>query len=94
MKAYHSDQAVKDKYVNRMLAHIKADELVAGETGMYGKGCAVYCTLDVYDHSRFPTELGIPEWLARVYDTIYEGVPNAEKQKFAIDFLEAPNCGG
>jgi hypothetical protein len=52
MKAFHNDQAIKDKYIARVEAHIKADNLIRG-TGWYGgKGCAVGCTLEAYDHIR------------------------------------------
>lgn len=36
--AYHNDQAIKDKYVNRMLEHIKADELIRGVGYENGRG--------------------------------------------------------
>lgn len=65
MKAFHNDKSIKEKYLNRVIQHQKLDKLKKGATGENGKGCAVACTLDmIYDHSRYPVELGIPEWLA------------------------------
>ena len=43
------------------------------------QGCAVGCTLEVYDHSRYPVELGIPEWLARAEDMISGGMTGKEQ---------------
>jgi hypothetical protein len=77
MLAYHGDPAIKDKYLSRMRAHRAADELVAGvgfkKNGKV-QGCAVGCTFDVYDHSRGPIEIGVPEVLIRLEDSIFEGL--------------------
>lgn len=99
MNTYHNDPAVKAKYVNRMKAHIAADELVRGtgwESNGTTKGCAVGCTLHSYDHKAFETELGIPEWLARLIDSLHENtsadyLPNGVP--WAQAFLEAVPVG-
>jgi hypothetical protein len=81
MLSFHGKEEIKQKYIDRVIAHQQADRLLKGATGKDNKGCAVACTLDmVYDHSRYPIELGIPEWLARVEDTLFEGM-NLEKSK-------------
>jgi hypothetical protein len=36
MKSFHNDPAVKEKYVSRVAAHAKADQLVQG-TGWEGR---------------------------------------------------------
>ena len=93
MLTFHNDKAVKSKYVKRLKAHAKADEIVQGTAWENGKGCAVGCTLEKYDHASYETELGIPEWLARVEDAIFEGLPNKEAKKFAVDFLASIPVG-
>jgi len=93
MKAFHNDQAIKDKYLARVVAHINADNLVRGATGKNGKGCAVFCTLDIYDHARYPIELGIPEWLARVEDSLFEKMSIEKSKTWPADFLAAINVG-
>lgn len=93
MLSYHNDPAVKAKYVNRFAAHRAADEVIQGTGFDNGRGCFVGCTLDDYNHSRFPIELGWPEWLARLADTIFEGVPKAEAPQFGTDLLEAVPVG-
>jgi len=76
--SFHGDEAIKRKYLRRVEAHRKADELVQGtgwEQNGVTRGCAVGCIFDAYDHSRGPVEIGAPEWLLRLADTIHEGLP-------------------
>lgn len=92
MLSYHSDSTVKEKYVNRMRAHIAADELVRGIGFENGKGCMVGCTLNKYDHKAFETELGIPEWMAHLVDELHEGISDDYSPggvPFALAFLKA-----
>ena len=93
LKAFHNDPAIKAKYLARLTAHVKADELIHGKGWENGKGCAVGCTLDKYDHAAYETELGLPEWLARLEDVIFEGLPQKDAPQFAVDFLSAPQVG-
>jgi hypothetical protein len=93
MKAYHNDPAIKEKYIARMKAHIAADELIRGTGWEDGKGCAVGCTLDKYDHSAYPEELGFPESLGRLEDTIFEEMSYEKSKLFPLQFLEAVEPG-
>ena len=94
MKAFHNDIEIKTKYVNRVMEHQRLDNLVKGETGVNGKGCAVSCTLDmVYDHSRYPIEMGIPEWMAMLEDSLFEGMSLEKSKTFPEMFLKAINVG-
>ena len=93
LRAFHGDPTIKAKYLARVEGHMAADELVKGATGEEGKGCAVWCTLDAYQHSRYPVELGIPEWLARVEDTLFEGMTLAKSKTWPRDFLQACATG-
>ncbi len=93
--SYHNDPSIKLKYQQRFEAHRKADEVIQG-TGFdsrSNRGCFVGCTLDNYDHSQFPVELGIPEWLAHLADSIFEGLPKGEAPQFGTDLLEAIPVG-
>jgi hypothetical protein len=82
MKAFHGDSKIKAKYVRRVNAHRKADQIVQGTgaqgTGKDFRGCAVGCLFNRYDHSLAPVEIGFPETLARLADAIHEGLPKAE----------------
>jgi hypothetical protein len=89
MQSFHNDVAVKQKYLDRVLAHQKEDNIIRGRGWSNGKGCAVGCTLENYDHSRYPIELGIPEWLARVEDRLFEGMSLEKSKTWPYDFLKA-----
>jgi hypothetical protein len=93
MLSFHGDPAIKQKYIDRVQAHADADELIRGIGWKHGKGCAIGCTLEAYDHSRYPIELGIPEWAARLEDVIFEGLPNDQAMTWPRRFLEAVPVG-
>jgi hypothetical protein len=93
MLSFHNEQSTKDKYLSRVRAHQKADNLIRGTGWEGGKGCAVGCTLENYDHSQYPVELGIPEWLARVEDTLFEGMSEKKSHTWPEKFLEAIPLG-
>ncbi len=93
MKAFHNDPKIKTKYVNRVKAHAKADEIVKGKYWENGKGCAVGCTIHSSNHSAFETELGIPTWIARLEDTIFEGLPNARAMTWPLELLKSTRVG-
>ena len=93
MLSYHGDATIKTKFALRFAAHRAADDVIQG-TGFDGsRGCFVGCTLDNYDHAQFPIELGWPEWLARLADKIFEGIPKAEAAQFGTDLLAAVPVG-
>ena len=93
LQAFHNDPKIKEKYLNRVIAHQKADRLIRGITWEDGKGCAIGCTLEAYDHSRYPIELGIPEWLARVEDTLFEGMTKKKSETWPKIFLKSIPVG-
>ncbi len=93
MQAFHNDPKVKATYLKRVRAHAKADEIVKGQYWNDGKGCAVGCTIHGQNHAQYETELGIPEWLARVEDTLFEGMSNARAKKWPAQFLAAIKPG-
>lgn len=93
MRAFHSDPKIKSKYVKRVVAHRLADNLIRGAGWSEGKGCAVGCTLEKYDHKSYETELGIPEWLAWVEDTLYEGMSLQKSKTWPEKFLKAISVG-
>src|ERR1700730_6830463 len=93
MKSFHNDPKIKAKYLKRVKDHFKADEIVKGKYWENGKGCAVGCTIHDSNHKLYETELGIPEWLARVEDTIFEGLPNERAKLWPEQFLKAIKPG-
>jgi hypothetical protein len=96
LRAYHGQPAIKAKYLRRVRAHAKADEIVAGQYWENGKGCAVGCTLHSNQHAAYETELGIPEVLARLEDGLFERIyPHnaAFAKSWPEKFLKAPKPG-
>ena len=91
--AYHNDPAIKAKYVGRMLAHQKADELIHNTYWKHGKGCAVGCTIHSGNHAAYETELGWPEWLAHLEDTMFEGMSKTASCRFPMRLLSAVPVG-
>lgn len=92
--AYHGDPAVKARYLARVRMHRAQDELVQGY-GYWkdGKGCAVGCTVHGADHYAYETELGIPVFLARIEDGLFESLPTEEARAWPEAFLEAIPVG-
>ncbi len=93
MLSYHSNPELKADRILRMQAHIDADELIRGVGFENGRGCAVGCTLNSYDHKAFETELGIPEWMARLLDELHESTSDEVWPTLAIKFLKAVPVG-
>lgn len=94
----------KDELLKELKWHQEQDNFVRGKYFENGKGCAVGCSLETLnrtkginlifsDHSQYPIHLGIPEWLARVEDEIFEGVSVERSKTWALEFIEAINPG-
>lgn len=93
--SFHSDKTIKAKYVDRLKKHHEADQIIQGLrfNKDENRGCAVGCTLEEYSHIAYESELGIPEFLARLEDVIFEGLPSKLAPKFAVDFLTSIKVG-
>ena len=98
LKAYHGSPDLKAKYLSRVRQHHEADEIVKGQYWRDGKGCAVGCTLEeryseAGGHAAYETDLGIPVALARLEDSIFEGLQDSEAQLWPERFLSAIQPG-
>ncbi len=73
-------------------------------TGDNWRGCAVGCSIHSLnrlqnkryttdDHTVYEEALGIPEWLARLEDTIFEGLPKDDAMKWPLRFAKAVPVG-
>ena len=91
--AFHNDPAIQQKYIQRVLAHQAADEIVQGTYWDHGKGCAVGCTIHSGNHAYYESELGVPRELAYLQDRIFEGLSNEEAKPFPAAFLHAIHLG-
>lgn len=93
---YHGDVNLKASRVALVRAHREADLLAQGATGKPStgqKGCAVACTVDGYDHYRYPVELGIPVAWAMLEDAIFEGLSAEDSRLWPEQFLDAVPVG-
>jgi hypothetical protein len=109
MLSYHNDAQLKEDFIREIRKHREADAIEQGHYGRQNgtwKGCAVACSLrslaivkgedlrEKYnDHKRYETDLGIPEWLARLEDTIFEGLPVDAAKEWPEQFAEAIPVG-
>lgn len=93
MLAFHNDIKIKNKYLKRIRAHAEADEIIKGVYWEEGKGCAVGCTIHSGNHAAYETELGIPQWMAKLEDRLFEGMPNKRSKTWPVEFLESIKPG-
>jgi hypothetical protein len=91
--AFHNDPKIKEKYLDRVSQHEKLDEIIKGTYWSEGKGCAVGCTIEGSDHSRYEKELGIPTIIAYLEDELFEEMSNNKAKAFPRRFLEAIPVG-
>ena len=84
MIAFHGKKSGKDGVLKQLRAHARADEIVKGRYWEDGKGCAVGCTVHSDSHAAYEAQFGVPQMLARLEDTIFEGLPNDEAKKWPI----------
>lgn len=91
--SYFGDKKVKAKFLERVLEHKKADEIIKGQYWQNGRGCAVGCTIHGNNHYAYEAELGIPAWLAFLEDQIFESLPLADAKNWPGDLLEAIPVG-
>jgi hypothetical protein len=102
-KSYHNDPAIKAFHVAQAKHHLAADMLVSGTYGEGNasnfRGCSIGCMAHDIDPSRndyhelVAEHAGWPEWLARLNDSIFEGLPEGERETFHVDLREAIPVG-
>ena len=46
------------------------------------------CIIHSNEHKEYETELGIPQWLALLEKTLFEGMPNERAKEFRILFFK------
>lgn len=91
--SFHGDEAIKRTYLDRVIAHRKADEIIKGYYWDKGKGGAVGCTLHSSNHRAYETELGIPAQFAYIENGIFERLSNSQSKLFPELFLQAIPVG-
>ncbi len=96
LQAFNNKKYEKDFYVKRLIHHRKMEHLVQGtgwESNGETHGCAIGCLFEKYDHQLGPRLIGLPEWLLRLCDHLFEKLPSREANEFAIDWVKAIPVG-
>ena len=93
MLSFHNDIKVKKKYLARVRRHSKLGNIFQNMRWKDGKGGAVGCTLEHNDSKRYPIELGLPIWLARLEEEIFDNLPVDEAKRWPEKFLKAIPVG-
>ncbi len=93
MKAFLNDVKIHKKFIDRLQQHYKLDEIIKGQYWENGKGCAVGCTVHSSSHISYEIELGIPEWIAKLEDKLFEGMPNEKSKEFPLKLLKSIPIG-
>ena len=87
----------KNKWLKIGIEHQKSDRFIQGnwikekgEDGIF-RGCFFGCYMQTDDNvlSTAAKEMNIPEWLVRVAEKIFEGLPKEEAILFPVKLIEA-----
>jgi hypothetical protein len=104
LKAFHGDKSLKSALIKELKWHKEQDKIIQGTYETDGKYCAVGCSIHslnlkkgttfiTIDHSIYETQLGIPVALARLEDTIFEGLTKIKCAEFPLKFIQAIPVG-
>lgn len=93
MLAFQDTTVSKEAVMAQLRRHAAADVIVKGRYWSNGKGCAVGCTIHSGNHAEYETRFGIPQMLARLEDTIFEGLSNAEAKEWPLQFMTTVQPG-
>lgn len=106
--AFHGGQALKSDLLEELVAHRKADQIIAGtycdlDSGRF-RGCGVGCAVDSLngrrglnisysDHSGLSLALGIPESVINIFEVIFEMLPKRSRASWPERFFGAISPG-
>jgi hypothetical protein len=93
LRAYHGNEGERVAILAQLQAHYDADEIIKGQYWEGGKGCAVGCTIHSGRHEEYESRFGIPQALARLEDTIFEGLQNGHAKEWPLRFMGAIKPG-
>ena len=109
LQAFNNDKSFQDQMIASAISHREKDEYIAGAYAkMNGsfRGCSVGCSLfDIKsikgvevgeafnDHALLAKELGIPEFICHLQDSIFENLPEAERFRWTERLFQAIPLG-
>ena len=107
LRAFHNDASIQEGFIREIRWHEDQDRIVQltyGEacTAENFRACAVGCSINsmarlygkkfcTSSHKLYEELIGVPEWLARLEETIFEGLPEEDAKLFPRQFAEAIN---
>jgi len=89
LQAFHNNLQLQKEFLDRAQSHYDADELIHGVYWEEGKGCAYGCMTHSNNHKDLELLYGMPEWIGRVVDVLFEGMENKYSKKFYLNFIRA-----
>lgn len=108
LQSYLNDPELKKAFVAEIIKHRKADQVIKGtygdnehpEKGFCAVGCSIHSLNKILkkktstnNHKAYESLIGVPEWLAHLEDTIFEGLPDEEAEKWPEQFAKAIPVG-
>lgn len=103
MLTFYSDPAKKQERIERHKRHVEADRLIAGcyqDDSHPIKGCSVGCdAIDISGntggncHKVVAEHDGVPEWLERLRDVVFEGLPDSARAGWHLSLTEVIPVG-
>ncbi len=98
MLTYNNNPALKAKHIAHAEHHLAADMLRAGTygagSGKNFKACSVGCFAHDIDpetdtqHATVADHYSLPEWLIRLQDSMFEGLPANERNTFHVELAK------
>jgi hypothetical protein len=97
--SFHGDAALKAEHVAQAEHHAAADMLASGTYGQGSgaefRGCSVGCFAHEIDPNRYGSwhetvaeARGLPEWLVRLQDSMFEGLPADDRASFHVQLAK------
>ncbi len=95
MTAYHGDETIKYKYLDRIRKHRTSGQLLQRSVRHWDglKGSALGCTIHDCNYDAYKTELGIPREIADLEQGLFGSLPAELAQTWPERFMEAITPG-
>jgi hypothetical protein len=97
VQAFYNKPELKSQAIAEMQAHIAADQLVKGQYWEDGKGCFIGCAVGEkgvgHWHDTFEELYNIDKRLAKLFDALFEGLPNERSMRWPIEVYTAIQVG-
>lgn len=99
MRAFKNTKVTKTQLIKSLKAHAEKDRIVSGTYWNGRSGCAVGCSIHDFapgsesSHKMYEPLFGIPEYIARLEDSIFERLPTDQQRRWPLRFAESIRVG-